>query len=111
MAVGVLKSVLYFMLAYGVSLSTWGVHLVTPGSWFDRMWGGDYGPLLWGTHVQPVGAVLVMCAALAFLLVVLFRFLSGAVSGPRVGPLSFSVPYRVGWPTSRYRRRRVRGVP
>jgi hypothetical protein len=112
MAVGVLKSVLQFVFLFAVVLVTWGVHLATPGNWFVESLNGNYGPIVWGTHVQPVGMILVMCAGLASVLQVLFRFMRGVVSGgPRVGPLSFSVPVKVGWPTSRYRRRRVRGVP
>lgn len=109
----ILKRVLFFLFAFGLSLATLGAHLATPGSWFD-WWYLDkymtYGIPVNGTHWGPVSYIFWICLVVA--LVLTWLILAGPAvlrrmfaAGPRIGPLGgFTVPLAV----PRGRRRRVR---
>lgn len=106
----VLLKVFSFQLVFGVVLATWGAYLATPGSWFDAWWLRQYGG--YGDGYACVATIIVLCLAFTLFLAGVVAAMRGALrGGPRVKLFPFDVPMKVGWPTSRYRRRRVRGVP
>lgn len=106
----VLLKVFSFQLLFSVILATWGAYLATPGSWFDAMWLRQYGG--YGDGYACVATIIMLCLAFALFLVGLAAAVRGVLrGGPAHGPFAFNVPLKAGWPTTRYRRRRVRGVP
>lgn len=101
------------LLVFGVVVAWAGAPMLEDNSPFVLWWWRTFG---WRGLVDlplsllPLGAVILLWFVLVWGLTAphLWRWLR---SGQVRGPFAFSVPMKVGWPTSRYRRRRVRGVP